>query len=1726
MKRSILPAPLITFNFNAFSRFSLLKRTFIATSAIMAAMAVISPVPGATKTWTGNTSTDWATGTNWGTTAPASTDSLVFGAPGSAGALLTNTLTSSSFNVGGITFNSSATTAYTFTGNTFNLTAGIVNNGTALQTFNNTGGLTNSANSTFVVSSSGGISINSLTDTATTNQTTTVNGAGGTLTIGSFALNSGATTAAAVTDTITGTGNVTITGAITNGNAFANGLNYTGTGVLTLAGSNSYTGTTTLNSGNAGSLVTAGGAGAALMLNNAAALGGNGALVLTYGTIDNTSSGNLTLTSTNAISLTANGYVTFGGTHDLNLGAGVVSINSGAVLNLNGSSATLTFGSLVNAGGAGIIDTINGAGDTLAVGSFGLSGTGTSTSVVFLGNGNINFTGAITNGSTATASSFAYNGLGTVTMAGANTYAGGTTLSHGTINLTGALSSSSTGGAVTVNGGFLNESGTGTIGNSTTAVTLTISGGTSTTPGGQVVLSGNNTNTVNPSLGVNTSLTLDFSAAGAPTTNILSAASTITHNGGTLVIKGLSGATNSETVKYGLGALSTDSIVFAQNGATALNLTFSTIARNANTGTLDITLPTAGTVTFSGGSGAAVSASGILVNSLGNAYATANGGTTWLLNTSGVLTALSSYSTSYLTANNVDVGASDSVTTATAGSLRFNGSGRSLSISGTLTDSSNGILVTPGSSGTISGGTLTNNSKELIIINNGTLTIGSTIVGTGAVTIAGSGVTTLSGANSYTGSTNIDNLANLVVSNSGSTTSGTTNNALGGSAIQMGIGSSLSLRNDGAGGTSAGTVSYGNTFTFSGAVNIDVNNVTSGVTNKTLALGGDAGVSTQSQINITGGNGYSLSLGNIGATSTSSESVDFNPTTANVNIGSLTGNASGTSGVIDSYKLDGTSTGNTITGIISNGGAATTAINKINSGTWTLGGGVANTYTGGTSVGGGTLTLAAGTGTTLATTGALTLSGTGTFNYDNTGASGATAQSLGALSFTAGDGAVQISRVANQNSALTFASFSRSAGATANFILGSGGTNGTSNGFVLTGQTTGLINQGTFFGGSSYAYYDSGGFVRAINYGTDALSSTSAGGTTLSPVQSVSGVTTTASTTITIATTGLAVGQVVNGATIPQGATITAIGTGNITISSAATAGTGTLTFWNPNVQTTGAVTAQTAASYKTLNLAGTSTTAGNNDFTLASGATVTLQGILRSGNTLGSSATISGGTGIAIAPASDLVVRTDGVNDLLTINTVISGSNGNDNLVKSGAGTLVLGTSAVDTYYGNTYINQGILSITQDSNLGGLAPAIPVVYLNGGTLQAGASNVTLLANRNIALSANEGTQTIDTNGNTMTVNGVISGGLVSITNGVSTSTFNKIGAGTLVLNGTDTYVSTTLITAGTLQLGNGGTSGSLTASTAIVDNGTFAIDRSNTVSQGYDFLPLISGSGNVSQIGTGSTFFTAANTYTGGTTVTHGKLYVNNTSGSGTGSNSVTVNSGTTLAGNGKIAPTTGSGVTVSGTLSSGGVQTSGVNTIIGSGLTLDNSAALSKILTVNAGSTLSFNLGYTPGVAGNKNNFASPISSQSTFLNILGNTSAEITFAAGTDTINIVDLTAYTGSTTDLALRYYNNPYLLIQAGSNSDYSGLYTTGTGHTGNGYVLGVTDGTATLGYDPFTIQVTDVNGNITHTYDYGGLQLYLFNGDLEVVPEPSTWAMMLGGLALLVAIQRRKSKLN
>ena len=123
--------------------------------------------------------------------------------------------------------------------------------------------------------------------------------------------------------------------------------------------------------------------------------------------------------------------------------------------------------------------------------------------------------------------------------------------------------------------------------------------------------------------------------------------------------------------------------------------------------------------------------------------------------------------------------------------------------------------------------------------------------------------------------------------------------------------------------------------------------------------------------------------------------------------------------------------------------------------------------------------------------------------------------------------------------------------------------------------------------------------------------------------------------------------------------------------------------------------------------------------------------------------------------------------------------------------------------------------------------------------------------------------------------------------------------------------------------LGGLNTSGTNTFSGAIDMSGTG--DRSATLSAQSGgtvrFDGVISGGGGIVTTGGGVVDLGAANTYTGGTIVASGLLQVNNTSGSGTGSGSVTIQNGGRLGGGGTIM-TSSLLVESGGSLAPGGLQ------------------------------------------------------------------------------------------------------------------------------------------------------------------------------------------------------------
>src|ERR1043165_2991270 len=124
---------------------------------------------------------------------------------------------------------------------------------------------------------------------------------------------------------------------------------------------------------------------------------------------------------------------------------------------------------------------------------------------------------------------------------------------------------------------------------------------------------------------------------------------------------------------------------------------------------------------------------------------------------------------------------------------------------------------------------------------------------------------------------------------------------------------------------------------------------------------------------------------------------------------------------------------------------------------------------------------------------------------------------------------------------------------------------------------------------------------------------------------------------------------------------------------------------------------------------------------------------------------------------------------------------------------------------------------------------------------------------------------------------GLTSGALVTetIANDILAPSLLKGGSGTLILTGNNAYSGGVNLGSGTLQIGNGGTTGSLTGD--VLDSATLELSRSNS---GQIYSGTISGSGNVIIQNTpfaGFTIFTGNNTYTGGTTIASGALVIGN---------------------------------------------------------------------------------------------------------------------------------------------------------------------------------------------------------------------------------------------------------
>lgn len=217
-----------------------------------------------------------------------------------------------------------------------------------------------------------------------------------------------------------------------------------------------------------------------------------------------------------------------------------------------------------------------------------------------------------------------------------------------------------------------------------------------------------------------------------------------------------------------------------------------------------------------------------------------------------------------------------------------------------------------------------------------------------------------------------------------------------------------------------------------------------------------------------------------------------------------------------------------------------------------------------------------------------------------------------------------------------------------------------------------------------------------------------------------------------------------------------------------------------------------------------------------------------------------------------------------------VSGSTGTVNLT---GGALTLSGSSYLSFGSGTgtfNLDGGIFTVGGTNGIRGTG----AFNFGNGTLKVGST----LTTSNAMTLKTGATATVDTNGNSATLSGILSG------NGG----LNKAGTGTLTLSAVNTYTGGTTFTAGTLQIGAdsalGDAAGGLTFNGGtLATTSTFASARGVTLTGTGTLSPstgttltlsgIVSGTGALTKSGAGTLVLSGANTYQGGTTIAGGVL-------------------------------------------------------------------------------------------------------------------------------------------------------------------------------------------------------------------------------------------------------------
>jgi autotransporter-associated beta strand protein len=1282
--------------------------------------------------------------------------------------------------------------------------------------------------------------------------------------------------------------------------------------------------------------------------------------------------------------------------------------------------------------GVGGLTTIGGTGTLTVIGTATLNGN-TFSGILLDGSGNNSLTITAPVTITNSVTTFAVNNLGTLTVGaislGGNTLNPRGTSASGSEVFNGVISDGTGQGSVTVSG-----SGTVTLSAANTFTgTLTLYNGTlvglgtntGTLGAGTLALGGGNldlksTTATGVNYGLNTGIisnaqiTSDNSVPGVTgdtyTFGTLSiGAQTLTIAGGANVTSGTAGVTFGATTFTGNAS-------FAINNPTSGGKTLLTLGSLTSTSTRTITLSGNGALTLGTAAGTIANGTTLTVgssNTLNLNNATALGTAVTKVTDNGAIVLGADTNLLALTGSGSVTNGSNTLTISAASSDTYggvigNGSG-GLTKAGFSTLILSGTNTYTGAT-TISSGTLQLGSGGA----TGTLSLNSTITDNGNLTINRSNA--VAQGTDFT-ATGISGNGSFTQAGNGTTTLTSVNTYLGSTTISSGtltIGGSGSLGS----GNYAGNISNNGAFNYSSSANQTLSGMITG--GGSLILSGGATLLLSGTNSYTGGTTVSsgmLQLSGVGTlggsgsslTMNTGGSVDVNGT--NQTVGNFTG-PGGTilnnfSGTNKTYTIGGgNATGGNYFGVIedNSGTGGTLALTKIGTGTLTLSG--SNTYSGPTTVSVGTLQLASETAL-----------------YNNVPANWTAAKIIVSSGATL---------------ALNVGGTGQFTSSDLNTLLSLGNASGGfASGSTVALDTTNASGGNFTYSGAIANPNGSSNSLSLVKLGTNAL--------TLSGANTYSGGTTIQNGVLSINFIA-AVGSAQS------------LGVGGAVIFSGASSSSPSVLQYSGGTSTLGQNLTVSAGDYGIINNAGAGVLTLGGTIS-KNGSVLTLAGgnFVVAGTITGTSGGSNFNVGSAVYPGSTKVGFTT-ANSYNGSTTISAGSTlllaVNGALPTSTPSALVLGSSSDTSSQTNTLdllgTSQTIGSLTSTGN------GINQVISSNGLATTPAVGA--------GASGSVGSLTINYASGVADVFSGTLGGTGTATN----FSLTKSGSGTLVLTGANTYTGSTTISAGSLQLGNGGTTGALSTSSTITDNGNLTINRSNAVTQGTDFTAgAITGSGSLTQAGTGMTTLTAANTYTGATTIDFGVLAVQGASAS-IGSANSAVNVGYNSGDNGTLQ------------ISNGGKVT-GSQGNIGAYSGSTGAAAVSGVSANGTAST--WNAGYTDiGGGGGGASGTLTISDGGLVTSSNGNL-----LSGSSVTVNGVNASGVDSTwTVQQTLNVNGSGLLTIQNGGQvSDYQGFLSSGTG-----LVTGVNaNGTASKWS----------NGPNFYVGDYGGTAALTIQDGAQVV---------------------------